>query len=81
MPVAAVPIAAGTGPPLEASLLFGLLCGTYVLAFSFALDLNRPFDGVYQVRRSAAAAHLLVTQKLLEPHLPDARESSAIESS
>merc|ERR1719174_2162374 len=57
--------------PFEASILFGCLCGTYVLAFNFTDDLNRPFDGVYQVRRSASATTLLNARLLLDPHLPD----------
>jgi hypothetical protein len=63
--------AASGSPPIEGSLLFGLLCGTYVLSFNFALDLNRPFDGVYQVRRSAAATNLLSSRILLDPYVPN----------
>ena len=64
---------AGTGaaPPVESCLLFGLLTGTYNLMYSFALDLNQPFDGVYQVRRSAAATSLLGARLLLDKELPD----------
>merc|ERR1719326_172842 len=58
------------GFPFEASILFGCLTGTYVLAFNFSDDLNRPFDGVYQVRRSAPATSLLNARLLLDPHLP-----------
>ena len=50
---------------------FGLLTGTYNLMYSFALDLNQPFDGVYQVRRSAAATSLLGARLLLDKELPD----------
>jgi len=43
----------------ESSLIFGLLCSTYMLFYNFATDLNDPFGGIYQVRRSATASHLL----------------------
>ena len=55
----------------ECCLLFGLLTGTYTLMYNFALDLNQPFDGVYQVRRSAAATSLLGARLLLDGELPD----------
>ena len=45
--------------PNESSLIFGLLCSTYMLFYNFATDLNDPFGGIYQVRRSATASHLL----------------------
>merc|ERR1719379_1279491 len=57
--------------PVETSILFGCLCGTYVLAFNFSDDLNRPFDGVYQVRRSAPATSMLNARLLLDPYLPN----------
>merc|ERR1719247_235205 len=60
-----------TSFPVETSILFGCLCGTYVLAFNFSDDLNRPFDGVYQVRRSAPATSLLNARLQLDPYLPD----------
>ena len=64
--------AAGGGVvPPESCLLFGLLTGTYTLMYNFALDLNQPFDGVYQVRRSAAATSLLGARLLLDGELPD----------
>jgi len=43
----------------ESSLIFGVLCSTYMLFYNFANDLNDPFGGIYQVRRSATASHLL----------------------
>ena len=43
----------------ESSLIFGLLCSTYMLFYNFATDLNDPFGGIYQVRRSATASHLI----------------------
>merc|ERR1719174_5118 len=57
--------------PIETSILFGCLTGTYVLAFNFSDDLNRPFEGVYQVRRSANATAMLNARLLLDPHLPN----------
>ena len=60
----------GVVPP-ESCLLFGLLTGTYTLMYNFALDLNQPFDGVYQVRRSAAATSLLGARLLLDGELPE----------
>jgi hypothetical protein len=61
----------GGTPSIESCLLFGLLTGTYTLVLSFALDLNQPFEGVYQVRRSAAATSLLSARQLLAGDLPD----------
>ena len=52
----------------ESSLLFALLFIIYLIFYDFAFDLNEPFDGVYQVRRSAAASHLLETKWLLVNH-------------
>jgi len=43
----------------ESSLIFGLLCSTYLLFYNFATDLNDPFGEKYQVRHSATASHLL----------------------
>lgn len=59
----------GGGPPVAGALLFGALTGAGVLTFNFAADLNEPFSGVYQVRRSASASSLLAARRLLEPHL------------
>jgi hypothetical protein len=59
----------GTGEPSnESSLLFGVLTTTYVIFYYFASDLNNPFRGVYQVRRSCAASHLLEAKWLLANH-------------
>lgn len=49
----------GGYPNLESSMLFGLISTVYVLFSNFAYDLNEPFTGVYQLRRSASASHLL----------------------
>ena len=54
------------GIPLnDSSLVFGLLCSTYILFYNFATDLNDPFGGIYQVRRSATASHLLQIKWLI----------------
>ena len=55
-------------PSNESSLIFGILTTTYVLFYNFASDLNEPFSGVYQVRRSTAATHMLEAKWLLANH-------------
>ena len=62
-----VPIATGE-PSNESSLLFGALSAIYVLFYNFADDLNNPFNGVYQVRRSCTASHLLEAKWLIANH-------------
>jgi hypothetical protein len=52
----------------ESCLLFAVLCTIYILFYNFASDLNGPFQGVYQVRRSCAASHLLQLKWLLANH-------------
>lgn len=59
-------------PPNESSLIFGALATVYTLFYNFANDLNNPFSGVYQVRRSATASHLLELKWLIANH-PDLR--------
>lgn len=61
-------IASDGSPPIESSILFSILCTTYVLFYSFTADLNNPFRGVYQIRRSSTAAHLLQTKWLIVNH-------------
>jgi hypothetical protein len=56
------------GPSNESALIFGALTTTYVLFDNFANDLNRPFEGVYQVKRSTAASHLLGIKWLISNH-------------
>ena len=46
---AATLAATAAAPSVESCVLFGLLTGTYTLVLSFALDLNQPYVGVYQV--------------------------------
>lgn len=55
-----------TGKPSnESALLFGILTTVYVIFYNFAQDLNNPFSGLYQIRRSSVAAHLLQAKWLL----------------
>jgi hypothetical protein len=55
-------------PSFESSVLFGVLSTVYVLFYNFASDLNNPFRGVYQIRRSCAASHLLEAKWLIANH-------------
>jgi Protein of unknown function (DUF4239) len=55
-------------PSRESSLLFAVLSTIYILFYNFASDLNSPFEGVYQIRRSCAAGHLLQLKWLLANH-------------
>lgn len=55
-----VATAAIDGVPSEtARVLFSGLVVCYTIFYEMAWDLNRPFDGVHQLRRSGAAMHLL----------------------
>ncbi len=57
---AAVSITCDNGqPPLESSMVFAGLTAVYVLFYNFCNDMNDPFDGVYQIKRSAVASYLL----------------------
>jgi Protein of unknown function (DUF4239) len=55
-------------PSHESRLLFALLSTIYLLFYNFAYDLNEPFQGVYQIRRSTAAGHLLQMRWFLTNH-------------
>jgi hypothetical protein len=67
--ISTLPTAERLGAPSnESSLIFGILATTYILFFNFAQDLNEPFSGVYQVRRSTAATHFLEAKWLLINH-------------
>jgi hypothetical protein len=59
---------ASGNPPIESCLFFGILCTVYILFYNFANDLNNPFQGVYQLRRSATASHLLEAKWLIANH-------------
>mmetsp|Transcript_10705 Transcript_10705/g.22994 ORF Transcript_10705/g.22994 Transcript_10705/m.22994 type:complete len:1161 (+) Transcript_10705:103-3585(+) len=59
-------------PPQEASLLFAALMALYILFFNFCRDINGPFAGVYQIKRSNAVSHLMQTKWLITNQLGDA---------
>lgn len=59
-----VDVATGS-PSNESAFIFGLLTTVYVKFYNFAQDLNNPFSGLYQIRRSSTAAHLLQAKWLL----------------
>jgi len=49
-------------------LLFSALVVCYVILYEMSFDLNRPFDGVYQLRRSGAAMHFLEVKRKISNH-------------
>jgi hypothetical protein len=51
-----------------ARVLFSALMVCYVLLYEMSYDLNRPFDGIYQIRRSGAAMHFLQVKNLISNH-------------
>lgn len=55
-------------PPNEGSIIFAILTNVYTLFYLFAKDLNNPFDGVYQIRRSCTACNLLEAKWLFANH-------------
>lgn len=55
-------------PPNESSILFAVLTNVYILFYFFAADINNPFDGVYQIRRSSSACNLLEAKWLIANH-------------
>ena len=57
--------AADTFNYVGSQTFFSILLLVYVLSISFALDLNKPFMGVYQIRRSAISAYLLQIKELM----------------
>eukprot|EP00536_Pseudo-nitzschia_multiseries_P001191 jgi/Psemu1/317516/estExt_fgenesh1_pm.C_140038 len=59
-----VDVATGN-PSNESAIIFGMLSTVYILFYNFAQDLNDPFSGLYQIRRSSTAAHLLQAKWLL----------------
>lgn len=52
-------------PPLESRMVFAGLSAVYVLFYNFCKDMNDPFDGVYQIKRSSAASYLLQIKWLI----------------
>lgn len=64
-----VATAAEGGIPSEtARVLFATLVVCYTIFYEMAWDLNRPFDGIYQLRRSGAAMHLLQIKQIITTH-------------
>jgi hypothetical protein len=55
-------------PTYETSLLFGILTTIYVVFSFFADDLNEPYSGVYQIRRSSSAVHFLQIKWAIANH-------------
>lgn len=51
-----------------ARILFSALVVCYVILYEMGYDLNRPFDGIYQIRKSVAAMHFLEVKVLLHNH-------------
>lgn len=49
-------------------ILFSALVASYTIFYEMIFDLNRPFDGVYQVRRCTAAMYLLQTKHVICNH-------------
>ena len=61
-----VATASEAGVPSEtARVLFAALVVCYTIFYEMAFDLNRPFDGIYQLRRSGAAMHLLQIKQIV----------------
>jgi len=58
----------GGQPAGIAHILFTLLVVGFVIFYEMCFDLNRPFDGVYQLRRSGAAMHFLEVKDLVCTH-------------
>jgi hypothetical protein len=54
---------ASDDPPLR--IAFAFFAGVYLLVFNFAADLNDPFRGIYQIRRSAINANLIASRVLI----------------
>ena len=55
-------------PVILARLLFASLVVCYTIFYEMSFDLNRPFDGIYQLRRSGAAMHFLHIKHLVCNH-------------
>ena len=57
------------GVPTEVSrILFSALVVCYTVIYEMSFDLNRPFDGVYQIQRSGAATHFLQIKHMVATH-------------
>lgn len=57
-----------SGSSIENGVVFSLLCSVYVVTYKYVEDLNDPFDGAYQVRRSSTACNLLQIKLLFCNH-------------
>jgi len=67
------------GVPTELSrVLFSALVVCYTTTYEMSYDLNRPFDGIYQIRRSGAAMHFLQIKQIVANH-PILREKITFE--
>jgi hypothetical protein len=55
-------------PSNEANLIFGILTTVFAFFNNFANDLNNPFQGVFQVRTSTTASHLLQLKWFMVNH-------------
>ena len=52
-------------PTQPAHFLFCFLVVCYTIFYEMAFDLNRPFDGIYQRRRSGCAMHVLQIKHMM----------------
>jgi len=73
-------VAADGATSNESSFLFSILCTIYILFYNFCEDLNDPFRGVYQIRRSTTATNLLQTKFFIANH-PMLKEKVNIDAS
>lgn len=55
-------------PPIENSAMFAVFFTVYVIFQQFIQDLNEPFGGLYQIRRSSVAAHLVSIKSAFQRH-------------
>lgn len=61
-------------------LIFALLVACISLVIDFSLDLNVPFGGIYQVRRSVPTAMLLQVRRAILEALPEKEQESLVAS-
>ena len=67
--LATVATAPPGGVPVElARILFAALISVLTIFYEMAFDLNRPFDGVYQLRRQGTAMYFLQVKHLVANH-------------
>ena len=68
--LATVATAPPGGVPVElARILFAALISVLTIFYEMAFDLNRPYDGVYQLRRQGTAMYFLQVKHLVANHL------------